>query len=136
MARTRAMASAPRAYICLSISAAAMPIGNGSGSFSIICRRMGTATTMPTAHTLKTHAASEYHGSLKPVIMVRAGMPATSPAEETAAAALQAAWERLVSRMVKGPLGPRLRTPICQMAKAMSEPVMLMFDDQPIFRPV
>ena len=97
--RTRAMASAPTAYISLMVSAVAMPWGKGSRSTSNICRLNPTATIMPTRLTAKTHSASAPQPNCWPVIMVSAGMGATRPADEIEAPEEAAVWLMLFSNM-------------------------------------
>ena len=97
-APTRARASDPLAYISLRVMAVAMPLGNGSLSTISIWRRRPMATTTPTKETAKTHSERKPQESSCPVIMVRAGMGATRPAEEIEAAELAAVWLMLDSR--------------------------------------
>ena len=55
---TRAIASAPRAYISFRVSAVAMPAGNGSRSSINMRRRNSTATKTPSDAQHKSHNAS------------------------------------------------------------------------------
>ncbi len=52
---------------------------------------------IPTRQTEKTQMASHAHDSVSPVSIASAGIGATSPAEETAAAEEQADWLMLFS---------------------------------------
>jgi hypothetical protein len=63
----------------------------------IIWWRNPVATVMPTRHTEKTQRESHAHDSSSPVSIASAGIGATSPAEETAAAEEQADWLMLFS---------------------------------------
>ena len=94
---TRAIASLPRAYICLIVSAEAMPEGKGSLSTMSICRRRPMPTTMPTSETASVHAARRDQPSCSPVRMVSAGIGATRPAELMLAPADAAVWLMLFS---------------------------------------
>ncbi len=66
--------------------------------------------------------------------MVRAGTPATRPADETAAADEAAVWLRLFSRRVNGRAPARARPR--HAANAISAAVTDMLFDQPILRPL
>jgi hypothetical protein len=51
------------------VSAHAVPDGKVRRSTSIICRRIGTAMTMPTNDTADIHTASCHHSSVICVVM-------------------------------------------------------------------
>ena len=72
----------------------------------------------------------------RPVINVRAGMPATRPAEETAAAELAEVCAKFDSPIVNGVRSAQRRGRAAKIAYAISAPVTLMLLDQPTFSPL
>ncbi|MCZ7680496.1 MAG: hypothetical protein M5U28_17720 [Sandaracinaceae bacterium] len=78
-----------------------MPLAKGSLSTSIICRRMATPTSTPTAPMRKVQSASCVQESVCPVRSVMAGMAETRPALEMDAPALAPVWLMLFSELLE-----------------------------------
>ncbi len=96
--------------------------------------RTPAAAITPTRPTESTQTVSWGQVSTVPFSRVRAGIGATRPAEEIAAAAEAAVWFRLFSSIPKG-RKPKARLRPAHIPKPRRAAVTDMFMPQPIFRP-
>ena len=136
-ARAFWMASPPSAYIPLSTSEVANPVGNFRSSTLIIWRFMGMAMQRPRKRMDATHRASCQVGRVRPEIMVRAGTALERPAEAMKAHAAAMVMRMLFSRIPMSRLTRKGRVTLraLKMAKAMMAAVMVTPRLQPALNP-
>ena len=83
-------ACCPSVCIDLSVSAVAIPEGNGSCSMLISWRFSGIAMNTPNAETAPIHVINSHQVSCLPVVRYSAGIAETNPADDIYPAALAA----------------------------------------------